>query len=390
MESALSEPKDLLERSPDLPDGLRSVASSRARAHRSPGMQILAWPARCAGNPYIDLLYRHIEALGADVIHFSPARLLRSRPSIWHLHWPDEDVSYPSAARSAVRGLAVVALMTFARLRGTRIVWTVHNLQAHERFHPRLERWFWRFFIRRLDGYITLTAGSRAAAQERFPGLRDLPGFVVPHGHYREVYPMRATREEARARLGIAQDARVIGFLGQIREYKNVPHLIRAFRDLAAPGTVLLIAGSPDTGKMEHDVKTAAEGDARVLLALRFIAEDEVQLYLRASDLVVLPYREILNSGSALLALSFDVPVLVPEKGAMRELRERVGEQWVRTYTGEVTAEVLGEALDWAHASGQSPCTALDQLSWPRLAGETLDAFREIHSGATPRGLRGS
>lgn len=361
-------------------------AGARRAPQRSPHpLRVVAWPARAVENPYIDQLYENLEEAGVEVIPFSVPALLRGRPAVWHLHWPDEQVSFPGLARSVVRGAAVIALMTAARARGTRVVWTVHNLQSHERFHPRLERWFWRAFVRRLDGYITLAAGTGEAARERFPRLREIPGFVVPHGHYRDAYPREVTREEARDRLEIPRDARVAGFVGQIRAYKNVPRLIRTFREVAGAGDLLLVAGAPDEPRMEREVLAAAGDDPRVRLCLRFVPDQDLQLYLGAMDVVVLPYREILNSGSALLALSFDVPVLVPGRGAMTELREHAGEEWVRSYTGELSARVLREALEWA-GRRRPRCVGLDRLSWSRLAADTLSAYRALLSPARPAG----
>ena len=67
-------------------------------------------------------------------------------------------------------------------------------------------------------------------------------------------------------------------------------------------------------------------------------------MYLPATDLVVLPYRDILNSGSAVLALSFDRPVLVPRRGSLGDLQNHVGRQWVRTYEGDIGAAELEAA----------------------------------------------
>lgn len=61
-------------------------------------------------------------------------------------------------------------------------------------------------------------------------------------------------------------------------------------------------------------------------MRLRFASDAEVADLFRAATIVVLTYREILNSGSALLALSFDRPV--PAKGAMAELEDRAGAEW--------------------------------------------------------------
>jgi beta-1,4-mannosyltransferase len=94
--------------------------------------------------------------------------------------------------------------------------------------------------------------------------------------------------------------------------------------------------------------------------------------------LVVLPYREILNSGSALLALSFDRPILVPLRGTLGELQSQVGADWVRAYTGELTTAHIEDAMQWAlHTprSGQAPLQALD---WQELAQQTIRAYKFV------------
>ena len=51
------------------------------------------------------------------------------------------------------------------------------------------------------------------------------------------------------------------------------------------------------------------------MLALRYIPDAELQVWLRAADVVVLPFRDILTSGSAILALSFGRAVVAPALG---------------------------------------------------------------------------
>ena len=61
------------------------------------------------------------------------------------------------------------------------------------------------------------------------------------------------------------------------------------------------------------------EVQARVTHVNRFIDEMELQLFFRAADVAAFPYRSILTSGSLLMALSFGVPVVIPEFGMTRE-----------------------------------------------------------------------
>jgi beta-1,4-mannosyltransferase len=354
--------------------GAEPLSDSAARRP----MRILAWPASVPDNPYNSLLYESLSALGAEVVPFSPMQLVRGRAAIWHLHWVEDMWNRPGLVRAGLRAGAILMMLRIAHLRGMSIVWTVHNLHTHERFHPRLEQWFWRSFVRHLDGYLALAEVGRTMAQERFPMLRSLPGFVVPHGHYRGAYPTTIDREAARARLGIAPDERVITFLGKVRPYKNVPHLIRTFRALPEPRVRLFIAGSARLPSLEHEVRAAAGSDQRIQLQLRHIPDDEVQVYLGAADVVVLPYRDILNSGSALLALSFDRPVLVPDCGAMGELAACAGPEWVRTFTGALSVAELAESLQWARAPRPSVCDGLNRLDWMSIARETLHSFECI------------
>ena len=98
---------------------------------------------------------------------------------------------------------------------------------------------------------------------------------------------------------------------------------------------------------------------------------------MNASDLVVLPYRDILNSGSVLLALSFDRPVLTVDTDTMRELRDSVGCQWVRLFRPPLTPDCIRDAIVWAQSERQDSCP-LDGFSWEKIALDTLAFYRAV------------
>jgi len=276
------------------------------------------------------------------------------------------------------KALAYLAIITRLRMAGTTVVWTVHNLSGHEQWHPRWAAWMWRRFTRRIDAYIALTAEGREAALLRYPNLRAVPGFVIPHGHYRDAYPREATREMARKVLGVPASSRVIAFFGTVRPYKNVPALVAAFRDVPGEEWRLIVAGQPWSAALRAQLRDAASQDPRILLFPAFVPRQQVQLYLRAADLLVFPYREVLNSGSALLALSFDRPVLIPERGAMAELRELAGADWVRTFRGDLDAQTLIDAVCWAETTPRGASPPLDGLCWDAIAEQTLHAYEVV------------
>lgn len=361
---------------------------------QSTGLRVLAWPglgAR-AQNPYTWLLYSQLVALGIRVREFTPWRTLRGGYDVLHAHWPDKALDARSWIGRLIRAVAAVVVVESARLHGARVVWTAHNAEPHESRHPRLERWFWSAFVRRVDAVIHPSAAGKRAVESRYPCLSSRANALVAHGHFRGAYPDAITRDEARAALAVPAGAHVIAFVGRVREYKNVPHLVRTVRALQASASqvVLLVAGAAQTAALAEEIGSAATGDPRIRLRLEHVPADEVQRYMRAADLVVLPFTEITNSGSAVLALSFERPVLVPALGAMGELQSLAGRDWVRTYEGELTPGELADAVRWATLRTRETAPRLEALEWPIIARQTLALYeaarqpvQRCHQGAT-------
>jgi glycosyltransferase involved in cell wall biosynthesis len=355
---------------------------------------VIARPAfkNAERQPYNTLLYRALREQGAEVAEYGATALLRRRWDVVHVHWPESllEVRSRSGARWSAR--RQLALIDQARLRGARLVWTAHELKPHDLVLPEIERAFWSALLRRVDAWISLSLRGLELTRERYPELAALPSCVVPQGHYRSVHPQPAAREEARRRLGLPPQARVIAHFGQLRPYKNVPHLIRVARSLRDPELVLLVAGRLSRRAELHDeLRAAAGGDPRVRLLPRHLGDEELRLLIGAADLLAFPFRDILHSSSALLGLSLDRPVLLPALGAMPELAEQVGPEWVRLYPGEIDAAALGAALDWALAARRPARAPLERFDWVRVAAATLDLYARAiaaprhHRAAPPR-----
>jgi beta-1,4-mannosyltransferase len=343
-------------------------------------MRILAQPAfkNRKQNPYNWLLYSHIQKIGVNVDEYSITNFLFKKYQIWHLHWPEYSLNHPNISIAFFRIVFLLIQIKIAYIKGIKIVWTIHNLSAHEKRYPILENWFWNNFIQHLHAYISLTTSGIKHAQERFQHLQKIKGFMILHGHYRDEYDNSINSEEARSLLEISPRAKVLLFFGQIRHYKNIPHLLKVFKSINAPDILLYIVGLPKDLLLVEEIKQLATLDQRVKLHLDFVPKDDVQKYFAAANLVILPYREILNSGSALLSLSFNKPILVPCKGAMSELKNQVGEDWVRTYEGELTSSDIEEAMECVFNNSKYQKVQLDALEWSKLAEQTVTVYESI------------
>jgi beta-1,4-mannosyltransferase len=339
---------------------------------------VLASPADSSieANPYIHLLYRAVQGSAAVTAHeWSPRRAWRRRWDLAHFHWPELTVSFrtPRRARDIATFLATVAWL---RLRGTRVVWTAHDLRPHDSADNRWAQRFYAAFARQADLVIALSQASADELHSLYPGLRGTPTAVVPHGHYRDVYPDRHEgKRDARQALGLPDGGRLLTFLGQVRPYKGVATLVRHFVAVAGPDDHLLIAGRPHQDWLGQEIEAAAAGQPNVHLRLGHVPAGDIDRVVRASDVIVLPYESILNSGSALLGLSFDRPVVVPAVGSLRELADQVGREWVRTYEGPFTGEVVRAALREPLPEGQPDLAAFD---WSGIGQATVAAYRSV------------
>jgi glycosyltransferase involved in cell wall biosynthesis len=204
--------------------------------------------------------------------------------------------------------------------------------------------------------------------------LDSAPAVVVPHGHYIGSYPNEVSRAEARASLGLTDSDRVVAFVGRIRADKGVERLIGEFRRVDDRSARLVVAGRPESAELRLALRTAAAGDERVALHLRDVADEELQVFLNAADVVALPYERILESGSALLALSFGRPVLVPDTDTMRDLQAQIGPDAVRLFDGSLG---LDEALTVRVDSGRLIERVRERHDWDTIADRTLSLYAE-------------
>ena len=320
-------------------------------------LRILAKPKEGERNLLNEHFYCAMEKGGAvRVAEWTPMRMLLCSYDVLHLHWPENVLNDRLWMRAAAKALLLQLALKWVRLCGRKILWTAHNLRSQYQFHPKTERLFWRLFTPSLSGVICLSDESLAQLGALREGIGRLPSLVVPHGTYRGVYQNVASRQEARRCLGLAPDAKVILNLGILRSHKKLEDLIDLGRQ--RPDLNVLIAGYLRDAAYGPKLCALAQGLSNVQLRLEFVGNDELQHYLNAADLFVLPYDQISNSGSSVLALSFGLPVLAPDLPCFRALRKQFGPAWVTTYEGELDiGKVLSRLSD-------SPVGAAAEIDW--------------------------
>lgn len=360
-------------------------------------MRILASPAFANEkvNPYNALLYRSIETLFSNsgeqknsntastnqtkkVTEYSHSKALLHKYDILHFHWPDGYINQPNFMKSIQRACLFVLVLLTSKAKGTKIVWTVHNVAPHDAYHAKFSQRFMNWFVKQCDGFIFLSEESQKTFLNYFKPLSTTHCSVIPHGHYRQSYSAAIDKNMAKAELGLPQQKKVLLFFGMIKPYKNIDSLIQIFTESQLEEYILVIAGKPDSPQLEEQLRAKKLNNPSIHLFLEFIPDNQLHLYLSTADIVVLPYRSILNSGALLLALSFSKPVIAPHMGAFIALQKELGAAWVYSYEGDLQPNTLCNILGELEIMERPSLCPLEKYDWNKLAASTLNFYQQL------------
>ncbi len=347
---------------------------------------IYAWPGYASRklNPYNYLIYNNIEKHEHKVydFYFEVKLLLRlifsRRYRILHIHWPHHYLlGTNSRTKCRIRIFSFYIFITIIKIFGKKIVYTVHNLSSHENRYPDMQQWIDRILYNNVDGFISLNQYGTELLKNQVRSLKKQKIMYIPHPHYRGYYSDAITKEESREKLGIIDEKFVFLFLGQIKAYKNLPNFIDAFNKLESDNKLLLIAGNVhiDVDYLNKYVDYSSD----IKFYNNFVEDDDMQVFLKAADLVVTPYTKIFNSGSVFLNLSFNKPTLAPDTSVFSELKSSFGSKLIKTYMGDISAEILGKNMNETIAEKNDGLHAkLEKFDPDVIAAQTIDFYKSL------------
>jgi beta-1,4-mannosyltransferase len=303
--------------------GMRSVAGSTAEP-----FVLAAYPSFVT-NPYQALLYRACREHG-----IAPVRVARGEqldevlelqkagiPTVLHLHWLHPIIEKATSAKDARKAAdGFLRFLDTYRGAGGRVAWTVHNILPHEaRFEA--EETHLSAEVAARSEVIHILVQRTAELVAPYFSLPEHRLLHVPHMGYQGAYENHVSALDARNDLGLLAEELVFLVLGAIRPYKGLPELLDAWATLPPDRPRrLVIAGAPaDQPGVDALIERAATAPG-VLIDARKIPAPEMQTFLRAADLAVLPYRRALNSGALMLALTFGLPAIVPADSGLAEM----------------------------------------------------------------------
>jgi len=200
-------------------------------------------------------------------------------------------------------------------MRRGKIIFICHNVLPHET--SVVDRMLVGLAFALADGFLVQSREDR----EKLMGIRrNAPVTVHPHPIYDFFDTGNLTKETARGRIGVESGALLL-FFGYIRGYKGLAYLIEAMPLVREklPAKLLVVGEFYEDSRPYRQLVGRLGLDDAVRFEDRYVANEEVETFFVASDLVILPYVSATQSGIVQIALAFDRPVIVTEVGGLPE-----------------------------------------------------------------------
>jgi len=266
-------------------------------------------------NPHVSLWNKTARILSyySKLIRYAAT----AKPKIFHILWNNKFLHFDRTL-----------LTYYYKLLGKKVVLTVHNVNTERRDSKdsAFNRFTLRVQYRLADHLFVHTEKMKQELIDEF-GAQARRISVIPLGINNFAPQTNLTSAEAKRRLGIRMDEKAILFFGRITPYKGLEMLVEAFqKGLPSADTYrLMIAGRPEEATEAGywvPIREALRADVqkgRVLLRAEHIPDGETELYFKAADVLVLPYRDIYQSGILFLGYSFGLPALAANVGSLKD-----------------------------------------------------------------------
>jgi len=207
---------------------------------------------------------------------------------------------------------------------------------------------------------------------------------VIPHGAFD--YLTRQRDEVALPTELREVEGPVILAFGLVRPYKGIDVLLEGFRRVE--GAELWVVGMPRM-PMEGLRELARQAPGSVRFVERFVTDPEIPAFMRRADLVVLPYRNIEQSGVLYTALAFGKPLVLSAVGGFPEVAAQGAARLVPPEDPAALADALRELLADARArealGAAAAREAATTYSWDRIGEQTAELYQDLLAGPSRR-----
>ncbi len=280
-------------------------------------------------------------------------------------------------------GMQVVPMLLLFRLNGFPVVVTLHTVYPEM---PPQQRIILENIMANADRVIVHEALQKETLiNQRIAGNPDAV-FVIPHGA-REIDPV----PDAKKRLGLPENAKIILLIGYLRPSKNFEDIIEILPQIAGKvkDSYLVLAGKVrgyeyrDYRRMLYQMIASSPVKDRIRVIRGQLKQDTFDIIISAADVVVLPYKITAQSGILAHSLAFGRPVVASDSGTLPDVLSRADCGIVCRSRDDYVDAIVRVLLDKDLArkfSKNARAFVRNEISWRIIAQRHEDIYRDLVS----------
>lgn len=272
-------------------------------------------------NAYISLMRKAINLTNYGLFKDESRVYSLFKCNIFHFNWDIQmSLSKPNTIRRKIKYLTWLLMIYAIRLKGGKIIFTLHNKMNHDRNrrYNELEK-ITMLILKYAYRVVIHSTESISVVRKLIPDTDTRRIVYVPHPNYITAYHnLKPYTNYSRKENEI-----VLLFMGLMRPYKNIEIIIEAANQLQGITDIHFLICGRVKENYRNQLLSLIKG-RNITADFRYIDNDEVPSLLELSDALITPYNteSVLNSGAAILAFSFGRTVIGTWTGTTRDIDE--------------------------------------------------------------------
>jgi len=218
-------------------------------------------------------------------------------------------------------------LNIFYKIMGKKLIFTAHNINSEERdgndtFFNRLTL---KFMYNLVDHIFVHTKIMKKQLIEDY-NVRGNKITIIPFGINKFIPKSELSCIQAKRKLNLRNNEKIFLFFGRIAAYKGLEYIVQALANLKEKhhDLRLIIAGKIQRNceayfaNIERIIKEH-NLEKYIIRKTEFIPDEDIELYFKAADVLILPYKHIFQSGPLFMSYNFGLPVIASNVGSFKE-----------------------------------------------------------------------
>lgn len=278
-------------------------------------------------NPCHELLSRALVEQGVTLCKINNLRQIAttqwlnciSKIQIVNFTWTNQFFINKSRLITYIRAGLFILIVLLIKAMRKKIVWTVYNKYNHEQTHLDIDIATNKWLAKMCDAIKVECKMAKKIISQQYD-LDKSCIHIIPEGHYLDSYPIKHSIDFSKKHFNLKNNYKTLLFVGSLREYKGLEDMLSIFSKISDRNVRFIIAGQPINESHKKSLLSIVAGDKRVIFEPKYIHPNNISLYMQAADAVVLPFKDILSSGSLIMSMGFAKPVIAPQIGCIGEI----------------------------------------------------------------------